>query len=156
MFSLFNFSSIFSRGGSADPICPYVRTPMPGYGQVDWLDAAGVCFHQSQLDLGHESFINPVVKLWRSGCISQLPRFLAQLVKILCQISPKFWPQITKIPGLSTCLHLLFFYLCLLFSFCQVSVNRVDRIGRRRWLHTDICGGQIVWRWRPTIIQSGR
>ena len=26
MFSLFNFSSIFSRG-SADPICPYVRTP---------------------------------------------------------------------------------------------------------------------------------
>ena len=27
MFSLFNFSSIF-RGGSADPICPYVRTPM--------------------------------------------------------------------------------------------------------------------------------
>jgi len=28
MFSLFNFSSIFP-GGSADPICPYVRTPMP-------------------------------------------------------------------------------------------------------------------------------
>jgi len=27
MFSLFNFSSIFFRG-SADPICPYVRTPM--------------------------------------------------------------------------------------------------------------------------------
>ena len=27
MFSLFNFSSIF-LGGSADPICPYVRTPM--------------------------------------------------------------------------------------------------------------------------------
>ena len=27
MFSLFNFSSIFP-GGSADPICPYVRTPM--------------------------------------------------------------------------------------------------------------------------------
>ena len=27
MFSLFNFSSIFPRG-SADPICPYVRTPM--------------------------------------------------------------------------------------------------------------------------------
>ena len=26
MFSLFNFSSIF-QGGSADPICPYVRTP---------------------------------------------------------------------------------------------------------------------------------
>ena len=26
-FSLFNFSSIFTRG-SADPICPYVRTPM--------------------------------------------------------------------------------------------------------------------------------
>ena len=28
MFSLFNFSSIF-QGGSADPICPCVRTPMP-------------------------------------------------------------------------------------------------------------------------------
>ena len=28
MFSLFNFSSIFPGGGSADPICPYVRTPM--------------------------------------------------------------------------------------------------------------------------------
>ena len=29
MFSLFNFSSFFSRGrGSADPICPYVRMPM--------------------------------------------------------------------------------------------------------------------------------
>ena len=27
MFSLFNISSIFP-GGSADPICPYVRTPM--------------------------------------------------------------------------------------------------------------------------------
>ena len=27
MFSLFNFSSIF-LGGSADPICPYVRMPM--------------------------------------------------------------------------------------------------------------------------------
>ena len=27
MFSLFNFSSIFP-GGSADPICTYVRTPM--------------------------------------------------------------------------------------------------------------------------------
>jgi len=27
MFSLFNFSSIFP-GVSADPICPYVRTPM--------------------------------------------------------------------------------------------------------------------------------
>jgi len=27
MFSLFNFSSIF-RGESADPMCPYVRTPM--------------------------------------------------------------------------------------------------------------------------------
>jgi len=27
MFSLFNFSSIFP-GGSADPICPYVLTPM--------------------------------------------------------------------------------------------------------------------------------
>jgi len=27
MFLLFNFSSIFP-GGSADPICPYVRTPM--------------------------------------------------------------------------------------------------------------------------------
>ena len=27
MFSLFNFSSIFPWG-SADPICPYVRTPM--------------------------------------------------------------------------------------------------------------------------------
>ena len=27
MFSLFNFSFIFPRG-SADPICPYVRTPM--------------------------------------------------------------------------------------------------------------------------------
>ena len=27
MFSLFNFSFIF-QGGSADPICPYVRTPM--------------------------------------------------------------------------------------------------------------------------------
>ena len=114
----------FFPGGSADPICPYVRTPMPGYDQVDWLDAAGVCFHQSQLDLGHESFINPVVKLWHSGCISQLPRFLAQLVKILCQISPKFWPQITKLPGLSTCLHLLFFYLCLFyfhFVRCQLT-----------------------------------
>jgi len=29
MISLFNFSSIFS-GGSADPICPYVWTPMAG------------------------------------------------------------------------------------------------------------------------------
>ena len=29
MFSLFNFSSIF-LGGSADPICPDVRTPMVG------------------------------------------------------------------------------------------------------------------------------
>jgi len=28
MFSLFNFSSIFPGGHSADPICPYVRTPM--------------------------------------------------------------------------------------------------------------------------------
>ena len=28
MFSLFHFSSIF-QGGSVDPICPYVRTPMP-------------------------------------------------------------------------------------------------------------------------------
>jgi len=28
MYSLFNFSSIFQGGGSADPICPYVRTPM--------------------------------------------------------------------------------------------------------------------------------
>ena len=28
MFSLFNFSSISRGGGSADPICPYVRTPM--------------------------------------------------------------------------------------------------------------------------------
>ena len=28
VFSLFNFSSIFPRGGLADPICPYVRTPM--------------------------------------------------------------------------------------------------------------------------------
>ena len=28
MFSLYNFSSIFPWG-SADPICPYVRTPMP-------------------------------------------------------------------------------------------------------------------------------
>ena len=28
MFSLFNFSSIFPGGGAADPICPYVRTPM--------------------------------------------------------------------------------------------------------------------------------
>ena len=27
MLSLFNFSSIFP-GGSGDPICPYVRTPM--------------------------------------------------------------------------------------------------------------------------------
>ena len=27
MFSLFNFSSVFP-GESADPICPYVRTPM--------------------------------------------------------------------------------------------------------------------------------
>jgi len=27
MFSLFNFSSVF-KGGSADPICPYVRTSM--------------------------------------------------------------------------------------------------------------------------------
>jgi len=27
MVSLFNFSSIFP-GGSADPICPYVRTPV--------------------------------------------------------------------------------------------------------------------------------
>jgi len=27
MFSLFNFSSIFP-GGAANPICPYVRTPM--------------------------------------------------------------------------------------------------------------------------------
>jgi len=27
MFSLFNVSSFF-QGGSADPICPYVRTPM--------------------------------------------------------------------------------------------------------------------------------
>ena len=27
MFSLFNFSSIFPVG-SADPICPYVRTPI--------------------------------------------------------------------------------------------------------------------------------
>ena len=30
MFSLFNFSSIFP-GGSADPICPYVRTPMSSW-----------------------------------------------------------------------------------------------------------------------------
>jgi len=30
MFSLFNFSSIFSRG-SADTICPYVQTPMAQY-----------------------------------------------------------------------------------------------------------------------------
>jgi len=28
MCSLFNFSSIFPGGGAADPICPYVRTPM--------------------------------------------------------------------------------------------------------------------------------
>jgi len=28
MFSLFNFSSIFHGGRSADPICPHVRTPM--------------------------------------------------------------------------------------------------------------------------------
>jgi len=28
MFSLFKFSSIFPGWGSADPICPYVRTPM--------------------------------------------------------------------------------------------------------------------------------
>ena len=27
MFSLFNISSIYPGGGSADPICPYVRTP---------------------------------------------------------------------------------------------------------------------------------
>ena len=33
MFSLFNFSSIFS-GGSADPTCPYVRTPMLAAGPV--------------------------------------------------------------------------------------------------------------------------
>ena len=32
MFSSFNFSSIFS-GGSADPICPYVRTPMSYHGR---------------------------------------------------------------------------------------------------------------------------
>ena len=30
MFSLFNFSSFFQGGGAADPICPYVRTPMVG------------------------------------------------------------------------------------------------------------------------------
>ena len=29
MLSLFNFSSIFP-GGSADPVCPYVRTPVGG------------------------------------------------------------------------------------------------------------------------------
>ena len=34
MFSLFNFSSIFP-GGSADPICPYVRTPMAVTDTVD-------------------------------------------------------------------------------------------------------------------------
>jgi len=28
MLSLFNFSSIFPEGAAADPICPYVRTPM--------------------------------------------------------------------------------------------------------------------------------
>ena len=27
-FWLFNFSSIFPEGRSADPICPYVKTPM--------------------------------------------------------------------------------------------------------------------------------
>jgi len=153
MFSLFNFSSIFFQGGQLTPFAPMCGRPCQATVKLtDWtLQGSASTSHNWTL-----SFINPVVKLWRSGCISQLPRFLAQLVKILCQISPKFWPQITKIPGLSTCLHLLFFYLCLLFSFCQVSVNRVDRIGRRRWLHTDICGGQIVWRWRPTIIQSGR
>ena len=36
MFSLFNFSSIFP-GGSADPICPYVRTPMPKLSLSDQL-----------------------------------------------------------------------------------------------------------------------
>jgi len=36
MFSLFNFSSIFP-GGSADPICPYVRTPM-----AQWRNLVGV------------------------------------------------------------------------------------------------------------------
>jgi len=40
MFSLFNFSSIF-RGGSADPICPHMRTPMNRWRRrnvlpIDW------------------------------------------------------------------------------------------------------------------------
>jgi len=38
MFSRFNFSSI-SRG-AADPICPYVRTPMGGVREGRWIQAA--------------------------------------------------------------------------------------------------------------------
>jgi len=40
MFLLFNFSSIF-LGGPADPICPYVRTPM--HFVIHWLPPLVVC-----------------------------------------------------------------------------------------------------------------
>jgi len=40
MFSRFNFSSIFKGGGAADPICPYVRTPMVVVHERRWIQAA--------------------------------------------------------------------------------------------------------------------
>jgi len=57
MFTLCNFSSIFP-GGSADPICPYVRTPVETSGRIELIFDIGASINLSYTVLQGNSSIS--------------------------------------------------------------------------------------------------
>ena len=66
MFSLFNFSSIFP-GGSADPICPYVRTPMAVHSRRSVDSIGGSVTVGGDRNTGRVSFLLSLGLDWRMG-----------------------------------------------------------------------------------------
>jgi len=112
MFSLFNFLSIFPRGRSSDPICPYVRTPMvtdlavslvtscrppvrPQNTPDDRTWNAGVAVRTADgsrrtADAGDEQCLSVCLSVWVCVCVFVHPRssYLRNYTSDLCLI---FW-----------------------------------------------------------------